>query len=148
MSPVAVSDTVSPDFLTRFRLGVWRELITSAVVAWAPEETIDLYGSGFDGTEIEYLDGAPAEEIRAFVLDGLGALVRVARNLGDRAPTPDELGRKYVQSRQGAGTGLWDAGLGLEGDRLHELARAQGDIQLDVAGSEDDCDRWTVRVLV
>jgi len=31
------------------------------------------------------LDGAPTEEIRAFVLDGLGALVCLARHLGDRA---------------------------------------------------------------
>jgi hypothetical protein len=148
VSPVAIADTVAPDFATRFRLGVWRALISSALVEWAPGQTTDLYGSGFDGTEIEFLDGPPAEEIDAFLLDGIGDLYCLARCLGDRAPTPADLGADYVWSRQRAGGGLWDAGLGPEGDRLHELARGQGDIELLVSGREDDSAEWSVDVLV
>ncbi len=144
---MSVRDTVSPDFETRFRLGVWRELIESAVVEWAPEETTNLYGSGFDGTEIEFLDGGPEEEIRDWMLFGIGDLFSLASRLGDRAPSAEELGRDYVLSRQGAGAGLWDRGFGPEGDRLHQQARGYGDIQLEVSGREDDCDSWTVRVL-
>jgi hypothetical protein len=144
---VAVSDTVAPDFTTRFRLGVWQELTESAVVEWSPDTSTNLYGSGFDGTEIEFLDGAPDEDICAFLLGAVGELFSLARRLGARAPTPEELGRDYVLSRQGAGAGLWDRGFGAEGDRLHEQARGYGDIHLEVWGREDDCDSWTVRVL-
>lgn len=144
---MSVRDTVSPDFLTRFQLGVWRELIRTAVVEWAPDQTTNLYGSGFDGTEIEFLDGESMEDIREFLIFGIGDLFVLACRLGDKAPTPEKLGAEYVLSRQGAGTGLWDCGFGPEGDRLHELARSLGDIELQVSGQADDCDSWTVHVL-
>ncbi|MEX5635565.1 hypothetical protein [Parafrankia sp. FMc2] len=144
---MSVRDTVSPDFLTRFQLGAWHELIRTAVVEWAPDQTTNLYGSGFDGTEIEFLDGVPVEDIREFLVFGIGDLFSLACRLGDKAPTPEELGAEYVLSRQRAGAGLWDRGLGPEGDRLHELARSLGDIELQVSGQADDCDSWTVDVL-
>lgn len=144
---MCVRDTVAPDFLTRFELGVWRTLIRTAVVEWAPDQSTNLYGSGFDGTEIEFLDGAPVEDIRDFLVDGIGDLFSLACRLGDKAPTPEQLGAEYVLSRQRAGTGLWDCGFGPEGDRLHEQARLLGDIELQVSGQADDCDSWTVDVL-
>jgi hypothetical protein len=144
---MAISDTMSPDYLTRFKLGVWRELIEAAIVEWDPDRTTNLSGSGFDGTEIEFLDGQPDDDIRSFLLGGIGELVSLARRLGDRTPAPEGLGRDYVLSRQGAGAGLWDRGYGPEGDRLHEQAKTFGDIFLEVAGSEDDCGTWEVRVI-
>ena len=143
---MSVHDTVSPDFVTRFQLGVWRSLISAAVVEWAPEQSVNLYGSGFDGTEIEFLDGALVEDLRDFLLTGMGDLFSLACRLGDRAPTPEVLGAEYVLSRQGAGAGLWSGGYGPEGDRLHAQARLRGDLELQVSGDPDDCDSWTVRV--
>jgi hypothetical protein len=140
-------DDTTPDYLTRFKTGVWRELIESAVVEWNPEQTVNLSGSGFDGTEIEYLDGETEEEIVSFLVGVIGDLVALAQRLGDRTPAPEDLGRDYVLSRQGAGTGLRDRGYGAEGDRLHETARSHGDIALNVGGSEDDPDAWTVNVI-
>lgn len=39
---------------------------------------------------------------------------------------PADLGRLWVYSRNGHGTGLWDAQLGSLGDRLHKAAQGQG----------------------
>ena len=144
---MSVRDTASADFLMRFLLGVWQTLIRMALVEWAPDDCTNLYGSGFDGTEIEYLDGKPAEEARAFLTDSIGDLYSLACRLGDRAPTPEDLGAAYVLSRQGAGSGFWDRGYGAEGDRLHEEARSLGDLGLMVSGSADDCGSWAVDVL-
>jgi hypothetical protein len=147
---MAIGDTMRraapPDYLTRFKTAVWRELIESAVVEWNPGQTVNLSGAGFDGTEIEYLDGDPEEEITSFLVYGIGDVVALARRLGDRAPTPEDLGRDYTLSRQGAGAGLFDRGYGAEGDRLHRLARSQGDIVMIVGGSEDESAAWTVSV--
>jgi hypothetical protein len=140
-------EILSDEFVRRFERGVWRELIESAMVEWSPEEITNLYGSGFDGTETEYLRGDPASEIRDF-LDGAAAeLASLATRLGDRAPVPESLGQDWVLSRQRQGTGLWDRGYGPEGDQLHEQAIVYGDILLEISGDEDDCDGWVVRVL-
>lgn len=143
---MAVCDTVSPDYVTRFKLGVVGELLEGAVVEWAPDRTTNLLGSGCDGTEIELLDGEPSNDVEDFLLHGIGDIVGLAR-LGDRAPTPEHLGRDYVLSRQGAGAGFWDRGYGPEGDRLHKLARSYGDIVLEVSGEEDDCGSWSFSVV-
>jgi hypothetical protein len=140
-------EVLSPEFVRRFELGVWRELIESALVEWSPDETANLYGSGFDGTETEYLRGEPTDDIRGFLDGAADDLTSLARRLGSRAPAPEDLGREWVLSRQRAGVGLWDRGYGPEGDRLHAQACVYGDIVLDVSGIEDDCDRWAVRVL-
>ncbi|ABD11100.1 hypothetical protein ThrDRAFT_03662 [Frankia casuarinae] len=140
-------EVLSDEFVRRFERGVWRELIESAMVEWSPDEITNLYGSGFDGTETEYLRGDPASEIRDF-LDGAAAeLSSLVERLGDRAPVPEELGQDWVLSRQRQGTGLWDRGYGPEGDHLHEQAIVYGDILLEISGVEDDCDGWVVRVL-
>ncbi|WP_322750982.1 MULTISPECIES: hypothetical protein [unclassified Frankia] len=144
---MAVCDTVLPDYLTRFTLGVVGELIEGALVEWDPDRTTNLRGAGCDGTEIELLDEEACADIEDFLLHGIGDIVALARRLGDRAPTPEDLGRDYVLSRQGAGVGLWDRGYGPEGDRLHAQAQAYGDIVLEVAGQEDDCDSWTFSLL-
>ncbi|KLL09882.1 MULTISPECIES: hypothetical protein [Protofrankia] len=144
---MTISNTMSPDYVTRFKLGVWRELITSAVVEWNPDQTTNLYGSGFDGTETEFLCGEPADDIRDFLDGAADDLMSLAERLGSRAPAPEELGRDWVLSRQRAGAGLWDCGYGPEGDRLHAEAIVYGDILLEVSGLEDNPDSWVVRVL-
>jgi len=138
---------LSDDFIRRFERGVWCELIESALVEWAPEETTNLYGSGFDGTEVESLRGEPADDIRDFLDGAADDLTSLAERLGSRALVPEQLGRDWVLSRQRAGAGLWDRGFGEEGDRLHAQAIVYGDIFLEVSGSEDDCAGWVVRVL-
>ncbi|WP_322768987.1 hypothetical protein [Frankia sp. Cr1] len=134
-------------FVRRFELGVWRELIESAMVEWSPDETTNLYGSGFDGTETEFLRGEPADDIRDFLDGAADDLASLAERLGSRAPAPEELGREWVLSRQRAGAGLWDRGYGPEGDRLHSQAIVYSDIVLEISGVEDYCDTWVVRVL-
>ncbi|CAO5187616.1 conserved hypothetical protein [Frankia sp. AiPs1] len=140
-------EVLSDEFVCRFERGAWRELIELAMVEWSPDETTNLYGSGFDGTETEYLRGDPANEIRDF-LDGAAAdLSLLVERLGDRAPAPESLGQDWVLSRQRQGTGLWDRGYGDEGDRLHEQATGYGDIVLEISGEEDDADSWKVQIL-
>jgi hypothetical protein len=92
-------DTVNPDFTSRFMLGVWRELIESAVVSWEPDRTVNLVGSGFDGTEVAYLRGEPEEYILDFLRYAVGELYSLARRMGSRAPTPAQLGRDFVGCR-------------------------------------------------
>ncbi|TCJ34665.1 hypothetical protein [Parafrankia sp. BMG5.11] len=140
-------DVLSEEFVRRFERGVWRELIESAMVEWSPDETTNLYGSGFDGTETEYLRGDPAGEIRDFLEGAAADLSSLFERLGDRAPGAEALGRDWVLSRQRQGAGLWDCGYGPEGDRLHEQAIVYGDILLEISGVEEDCDSWVVRVL-
>src|SRR5262249_32482805 len=107
----------------------------------------NLYGSGFNGTETEFLRGEPADDIRDFLDGAADDLTSLAQRLGSRAPAPEDLGLEYVLSRQRAGAGLWDRGYGPEGDRLHAQACVYSGIVLEVSGVEDDCDTWTVRVL-
>ncbi|CUU61088.1 hypothetical protein Ga0074812_15524 [Parafrankia irregularis] len=140
-------DVLSEEFARRFERGVWRELIESAMVEWSPDETTNLYGSGFDGTETEYLRGDPADDIRDYLEGAEPDLSSLIERLGDRAPEAEELGRNWVLSRQRQGAGLWDCGYGPEGDRLHEQAIFYGDILLEISGVEEDCDGWVVRVL-
>jgi hypothetical protein len=140
-------EVLSDEFTRRFEQGVWRELIESALVEWSPEEITSLYGSGFDGTETEYLRGEPADDIRDFLDGAADDLRSLAERLGSRAPAPEDLGQDWVLSRQRQGTGLWDRGYGPEGDRLHDQAIVYGDLLLEVSGVEDDCGSWVVRVL-
>ncbi|MCM3883140.1 hypothetical protein [Frankia sp. R82] len=140
-------EVLSDEFVRRFERGAWCELIESALVEWSPDESTNLYGSGFDGSETEYLRGEPATDIRDFLTFAADDLVSLAERLGSRAPTPEALGREWVLSRQRAGVGLWDRGYGPEGDRLHEQAVVYGDIVLEISGVEEDCDSWVVRVL-
>jgi hypothetical protein len=140
-------EVLSDDFVRRFTRGVWGELIESAIVEWSPDETTNLFGSGFDGTEDEFLRGEPAAEIRDFLDGAADDLSALAARLGSRAPGPESLGRDWVLSRQRAGAGLWDRGYGPEGDRLHAQACVYGDLLLEVAGDADDCASWVVRVL-
>ncbi len=142
-----ICDVHSEEFVRRFERGVWRELIETALVEWSPEETTNLYGSGFDGTETQFMRGDPANEIRAFLDGAADDLTVLVGRLGDRAPMPEELGRDWVLSRQRQGAGLWDRGYGPEGDRLHEQAIDYGDILVEISGVEEDSESWVVRVL-
>jgi hypothetical protein len=110
----------------------------------------DAWREHLEAVGVDYRDGVAAGSAAVELLDDtdLGLLVQdayrfVSENAADldaavAAGRPEaDLGMDLLLSRCRHGTGFWDRGLGLVGDRLHAAATLYGDVMVDVFRQPD-----------